>query len=132
MQEDGTLVMFDTLSDAVKAAVTQALVATPQWYNAIAKSHGKECVYEKQMALHQERATSIACKQCAYKHKFCIKKINDAVVLTPLCAFDRKAITPAPTFDDVAFFCLPETVRYAPSKTTELYQPVHHTKASSS
>jgi len=65
MKEDGSLVAFDTVSDALRAAVIQELSGKPAWYNTVMKSQGKRCVHEKQMALHGEKGNSVACKQCA-------------------------------------------------------------------
>ncbi|KAH7090844.1 hypothetical protein FB567DRAFT_546992 [Paraphoma chrysanthemicola] len=125
LQDDGTMVPFANLSAAVKNAVQTFLSAHSNWHAKLTKSKGKSCLETKSMANHAENGVSVACKQCAYNHHFCIKKKDDDLVLTPLCAIDCQTVSPPPTIDDVAFFRLPDTIKFAPSKRGKTYESVH-------
>ena len=118
LKEDGSKVDWENLSDAVKDAVRAAVRSEPDWYGKVLRST-KNCLAQRTMAEHVKKGREVACKQCAFQHKLCIKKLDHRVVLTPLCALDQDVAKAS--FDDVGYFRLSDDVRLAPSKTSGDY-----------
>ncbi|KAF2792657.1 hypothetical protein K505DRAFT_338490 [Melanomma pulvis-pyrius CBS 109.77] len=111
---DGTYSAFSTLPDEIKGALKQWVVNFPDWLRKIRLSKGKRCVAGKgPMQEHIFDGNKVVCKMCAANHEFCIKKYENRIVLTPLCAVDRVGVSDT----ELLFYKVADSFYTALSKT---------------